>query len=119
MTRDRYGWSDISGDCNCFSSKRAGDRALPLVNSRGIMFRDGKRLEGTRAGVISRSVLAELDRWRGKEPSAEAEFYVEEMREGLLDLKFAIINGSESEAEFFGEEVRLLLLGLRLRSPEP
>jgi primosomal protein N'' len=53
-----------------------------------------------------------------REPSAEAEFYVEEMKEALLDLKFAIIDGSAPQAEFFSEEVRLLLFELRFRSPE-
>ena len=73
-----------------------------------------------RAFAVYREAFAELiERWLGKQPPPDVEFFVEEIKEALLDLKFAVINEQSTSAGTYGEEVLILLFELRLRSPEP
>jgi hypothetical protein len=56
-----------------------------------------------------------LERYKGNQPDDIA-FYVEELKEALLDLKQATISEEPAQAMQYIMEVRLLLAELRLRS---
>jgi hypothetical protein len=58
-----------------------------------------------------------LDRWRGTQ-SDLVEIFKEDLREALLDLKQAVIEGRAVDAANCVAEVTMLLAELRRRSPE-
>jgi hypothetical protein len=59
-----------------------------------------------------------LDRWLGKPRSDEVDYFVEELREALLDLKVSTIEDREHDALKYLAEVSQLLAELRLRPPD-
>jgi hypothetical protein len=67
---------------------------------------------------LYRAAQAELlDRWRGTQ-SDLIEIFKEDLREALLDLKQAVIEGRAADAMNCVNEVTMLLAELRRRSPE-
>ena len=65
---------------------------------------------------VYRAAQAELlDRWRGPQPD-DLEIFKEDLREALLDLKQAVIEGRETDAQTCMNEVTMLLAELRRRS---
>ena len=58
-----------------------------------------------------------LDRWRGPQEDL-LEIFKEDLREALLDLKQAVIDGRAVDAQRCMTEVTILLIELRRRSPE-
>ena len=69
------------------------------------------------ASELYREAFAELiEHWHGKPIAGELEFFVDELKEALLDLKFSVVNGQPSDAATYTVEVILLLAELRLRS---
>jgi hypothetical protein len=70
------------------------------------------------AKEVYRAAQAELlDRWRGPQPDI-VEIFKEDLREALLDLKQAVIEGRGPDALACMDEVIMLLTELRRRSPE-
>jgi hypothetical protein len=63
---------------------------------------------------LYRDAWSELERWKTP-PHADVEYYVEELKEALLDLKQAVIDEDPARALQYIEEVMLLLAELRLR----
>jgi hypothetical protein len=65
---------------------------------------------------LYREAQTELqERWRGIQVDV-VEIFKEELREALLDLKQAVIDGRQADGERFGDEVYMILVELRLRS---
>jgi hypothetical protein len=65
---------------------------------------------------VYRAAHAELlDRWRGPQ-SDDVEIFKEDLREALLDLKQAVIEGRGVDAQGCMNEVTTLLIELRRRS---
>jgi hypothetical protein len=56
-----------------------------------------------------------LDRWSGPQPD-DMEIFKEDLREALLDLKQAVIQGRGPDAQACMNEVTMLLIELRRRS---
>jgi len=68
---------------------------------------------------IYRTAFSELiQHWMGKPIASKAEFFVDDIKEALLDLKLAVMNDERDEAKAYGNEVLVLLAELRLRLPE-
>ena len=66
---------------------------------------------------IYRLARAELERWKGIRPAdTELDFYVEELKDALLELKLATIEQDAVGVIQSIDEVTLLLIELRLRS---
>jgi hypothetical protein len=64
---------------------------------------------------VYRAAWLELERWKGKQRD-DIDYYVEELKEALLDLKEATITEDSARALWHLQEVQLLLAELRLRS---
>ena len=65
---------------------------------------------------VYRAAQAELmDRWRGSQDD-QVEIFKEDLREALLDLKQAVIDGRAADAGICMDEVSTLLTELRRRS---
>jgi hypothetical protein len=66
---------------------------------------------------IYRQAWASLERWKGKPPEdSELGFYIEEMKEALLDLKQATISRDPSRAAESEDEVKAILIEILSRS---
>jgi hypothetical protein len=54
----------------------------------------------------------ELEQWKGDQPDVVA-YFIEDLKEALLDLKQATIDNEPIRASVFGSEVTILIAGLR------
>ena len=71
-----------------------------------------------KAFEIYRQAWNAIERWKGKPPEdAELGFYVEEMKEALLDLKQAVISRDSSRVDESRDEVQAILIEILARLP--
>ncbi|HEX8524659.1 MAG TPA: hypothetical protein VF669_20550 [Tepidisphaeraceae bacterium] len=66
---------------------------------------------------VYRDAWSELSRWQGRQRQ-DLQYWLDELKEALLDLKEATISNDSARALWHLDEVQLLLAELRLRSRE-